>query len=75
MYSRIAINLKFVYEIPEALSWVVELSQTYGRVFRVWFAEQLTIFVSDPDYLKVCLQYAALIIKSNMVYIVFLLII
>lgn len=31
---------------------MTKLNSTYGRFYRVWFAEDLTLFVSDPDLIK-----------------------
>lgn len=39
--------------ISGSLSWVTELSNTYGSVYRVWFGLNVTIFVSDAEYLRV----------------------
>lgn len=38
----------------EAINWFANLSEEYGPVHRVWFALELTVFVTDPDYIKVC---------------------
>lgn len=47
------VKYNFVILCADALSWVARLSQKYGSVYYMWFALDLTVFVTDLEYLKV----------------------
>lgn len=38
-----------------AIQWFCDLTRTYGPIFGVWFAEDLTVFVSAPEHIRAVL--------------------